>query len=428
MSSPAPRTVADSPVPQLPLLDPPSGGNVLAPVLEALLFASPRPLTTRELLGFLRSAAENESEHIGAAALGKAREGEIHAGLVALRNRWAKEGRGVRIDETAAGWQMASAPECGAWVRELFPGERPARLSPAALETLAVIAYRQPIARAEVEAVRGVAVDGTVQTLLDRGLLRIAGRSEAPGRPILYGTTDFFLEHFGLRDLAELPNAEELKRVALPRPKEDPNLKTQAPNLEERPPVPAPRGARSPSALKFPLPAGSRFLQARRVSSPPPDMRSFSPDEPERMDLPQPVSAELERDLDALEGINRRFGGWALWNRLAARWLDPKLEDAGTRPRRILDLCTGAGDGPRYFALAARKAGVPVEILGVDAHPSTLAIAARRSAGFPRDPLPRGGRAGVPRGAGRGMGLRDVLAGAPPFLRVGRRAGASSDA
>ncbi len=112
-------------------------------------------------------------------------------------------------------------------------------------------------------------------------------------------------------------------------------------------------------------------------------MRSFSPDEPERMDLPQPVSEELERDLDALEGINRRFGGWALWDRLAARWLDPNLEDAGPRPRRILDLCTGAGDGPRYFALAARKAGVPVEILGVDAHPSTLAIAARRSAGFP---------------------------------------------
>jgi segregation and condensation protein B len=84
------------------------------------------------------------------------------------------------------------------------------------LETLAIVAYRQPITRADVEAVRGVAVDGVLQSLMERGLVKIAGRAEVPGRPLLYETTEFFLEHFGLRDLDELPNAEELRRRYLP--------------------------------------------------------------------------------------------------------------------------------------------------------------------------------------------------------------------
>jgi len=95
---------------------------------------------------------------------------------------------------------------------------RPPRLSPPSLETMAVIAYRQPISRAEIEAVRGVDCSGTLDTLVERGIIRISGRSEAPGRPILYGTTPLFLEHFGLRDLDELPNSEELRRVKLPVP------------------------------------------------------------------------------------------------------------------------------------------------------------------------------------------------------------------
>ncbi|TMP93619.1 MAG: SMC-Scp complex subunit ScpB, partial [Verrucomicrobia bacterium] len=92
----------------------------------------------------------------------------------------------------------------------------PARLSPPALETLAIIAYRQPITRADVEAVRGVTVEGVLQNLMERGLVKISGRAELPGRPLLYETTQFFLEHFGLRNLDELPNAEELRTRYLP--------------------------------------------------------------------------------------------------------------------------------------------------------------------------------------------------------------------
>src|SRR5581483_11194520 len=102
-------------------------------------------------------------------------------------------------------------------VRMLFPAPKPARLSAPALETLAIIAYRQPITRADVEAVRGVSIDGVLQTLIERGLVKITGRAEIPGRPLLYETTQFFLDHFGLRSLDELPNVAELRRRDLPR-------------------------------------------------------------------------------------------------------------------------------------------------------------------------------------------------------------------
>ncbi len=118
--------------------------------------------------------------------------------------------------ESAAGWQLVTKPEYAPWLRQLFPENRPARLSAPALETLAIIAYRQPITRADIEAVRGVAVDGVMQTLLDRGLVKIAGRAEIPGRPLLYETTSGFMEHFGLKNLDDLPNAGELRKIALP--------------------------------------------------------------------------------------------------------------------------------------------------------------------------------------------------------------------
>ena len=102
-------------------------------------------------------------------------------------------------------------------MRQLFPAPKPARLSAPALETLAIIAYRQPITRADVEAVRGVNIDGVLQTLMERGLVKIAGRAEIPGRPLLYETTQFFLDHFGLRNLDELPNVEELRTRHLPK-------------------------------------------------------------------------------------------------------------------------------------------------------------------------------------------------------------------
>ena len=134
-----------------------------------------------------------------------------------LQAQVAASGRAYQVRETATGWLLSSAPGYAPWLRALYPEAKPTRLSASALETLAIIAYRQPITRADMEAVRGVSVDGVMQTLLDRGLVKIAGRSESAGRPLLYATTQFFLDHFGLRHLDELPNAAELRHIPLPK-------------------------------------------------------------------------------------------------------------------------------------------------------------------------------------------------------------------
>ncbi len=191
----------------------------LRTALEALLFASDKPLSAADLVRLLRSAAAAVPEDPTAGALARAGEEAICSELAALQAGESAAGRGFQIVENAAGWKVVTHPDAALWVRQLFPENKPARLSPSALETLAIIAYRQPVTRADLEAVRGVGVDGVVQTLLDRGLIRIAGRSEAPGRPLLYGTTQFFLEHFELRSLEELPDCRELRRIELPSAK-----------------------------------------------------------------------------------------------------------------------------------------------------------------------------------------------------------------
>ncbi len=202
----------------------------LSQVLEALLFASPKPLTVSEMRAALRSAAEF-TEEPAAALLARAREQEILAALAALGARYRQDERAFELTETAAGWQLNSAAACAPWVRQLFPESRPARLSAPALETLAIIAYRQPLPRAEVESVRGVDAGGVVQTLLDRGLVRIAGRAELPGRPLLYATTQLFLEHFRLKDVNELPAFDELRQTLLA--KEEPLAKDAEAAKEE---------------------------------------------------------------------------------------------------------------------------------------------------------------------------------------------------
>ena len=186
----------------------------LSQVLESLLFASPKPLTLAELRGALKSAAEFTEEPF-AATLARSREQDLLDALAALAAHYHQDGRAFALAETAAGWQLNSVPACAPWVRQLFPESRPARLSAPALETLAIIAYRQPLPRAELESVRGVDAGGVLQTLLDRGLIRIAGRAELPGRPLLYATTQLFLEHFGLKDVQELPAFDELRQTLL---------------------------------------------------------------------------------------------------------------------------------------------------------------------------------------------------------------------
>jgi segregation and condensation protein B len=186
----------------------------LSQVVEALLFSAQKPLSTREIVSAIKSAGA--ADELMPNEFSRATEAQVAAALEQLKIEYIEQSRAFQVVEKAEGWQLVSDPAYAPWVRQLFPTVKPTRLTPPSLETLAIVAYRQPITRADVEAVRGVAVDGVLQSLMERGLVKIAGRAEVPGRPLLYETTQFFLEHFGLRDLDELPNAEELRRRYLP--------------------------------------------------------------------------------------------------------------------------------------------------------------------------------------------------------------------
>jgi segregation and condensation protein B len=183
-------------------------------VVEALLFSAPKPLSSKEIADVLRSGGADDE--FSPNEFAKVREPEVAAALEQLKADHIQRQSGFYPIEKAEGWQFATDPKYARWVRELFPGPKAARLTSPALETLAIIAYRQPITRADVEAVRGVTIDGVLQTLMERGLVKISGRAEIPGRPLLYETTQFFLDHFGLRNLDELPNVEELRTRYLP--------------------------------------------------------------------------------------------------------------------------------------------------------------------------------------------------------------------
>ena len=184
-------------------------------IVEALLFATDRPLTPKAIAHALRDAARY-SPAPETAAQANAGIGEVEAAIEDLRHKLDESGSSLMVQGIAGGYQLKTRPEFAVWTNRLFDQPRAPRLSQPALETLAVIAYRQPMARAEIESVRGVAVDGVLATLLERKVIRIAGRSEQPGRPLLYETTPLFLELFGLKNLDELPNADELRRLQPP--------------------------------------------------------------------------------------------------------------------------------------------------------------------------------------------------------------------
>lgn len=212
-------------------------------VVESILFASQKPMSAKELLSVLKGAAEaaKERPESPAHAYAKIKEPHLREAIESLEIACASPDRAYEVRESAAGWQLVTKPHYSPWLRQLFPEHRSARLSGPALETLAIIAYRQPITRADIEAVRGVAVDGVMQTLLDRGLVKIAGRADVPGRPLLYDTTQNFMEHFGLKNLDDLPNASELRKISLP---------TAEPPAE----TPARAAAETASAAEIPPP------------------------------------------------------------------------------------------------------------------------------------------------------------------------------
>jgi segregation and condensation protein B len=171
-------------------------GSELRAILEALLFASDSPLSLSLLV-----------ETTGAEPL------EIARALEELGAEYDGGGHGVQLSEMAGGYLVTTREAHAPWIRKLLVGRRKARLSRAALEALAIIAYKQPVTRPEIEAIRGVDSGSALATLLERDLITIRGRSEVVGRPLLYGTTAEFLSYFGLRELSELPRPEELKAI-----------------------------------------------------------------------------------------------------------------------------------------------------------------------------------------------------------------------
>ncbi len=205
----------------------------LSAIAEALLIASQNPLPAQEIARLVRArVAEAEDIRVRETEEGKqtpelpdwliglatTSTEAVTAAITQLNADYLENQRAFTIIERPKGWKLYTRIEYGDFVRQLFPGRKPERMSGPAMETLAIIAYRQPITKAAIEAVRGVSCDGMVQKLLDRDLIRIGGRAELPGRPLLYETTDLFFEHFGIRSIDDLPNANELRKVKLPEP------------------------------------------------------------------------------------------------------------------------------------------------------------------------------------------------------------------
>jgi len=166
-------------------------------VIEAILFASDEPLSAERLI--------NIAELNGGAK-------QVKKCIETLNQQYQQTGRAFRIEEIAGGYQMMTLPDYNIWLKKLLRERGDNKLSPAALETLAIIAYKQPVIRADVEAIRGVACGEMIRSLMYKGLVKIVGKAEILGRPLLYGTTRKFLEVFGLNDLKDLPKAEELKQ------------------------------------------------------------------------------------------------------------------------------------------------------------------------------------------------------------------------
>ncbi len=205
-------------------------------ILESLLFSAQKPLSLKELRDVLAAAAELADADATVKTLKKIKESELTVALEQLAQEHEAAGRSYRLACVAGAWQFVTQPEFAPWLRALVGVKaRPSRLSQPALETLAIIAYRQPITRAEIEQIRGVSVDGVMQTLLERELIEQVGRAEVVGRPMNYGTAALFLEYFGLRSLAELPAADELRRIAIERP---PGPVTADAGLATTPPEP----------------------------------------------------------------------------------------------------------------------------------------------------------------------------------------------
>ncbi len=189
-------------------------------ILEAILFVVSQPVSLKRVGEILQGPDTAQIRRL----------------IGALNEDYQRGGRAFQIQEVAGGYQLVTDPQLAPWIRRAFQSHKPDQVSAAAMETLAIIAYRQPVTKAEIEAIRGVDISASLETLVERGFVRIAGRKDSPGRPFLYGTTAGFLRHFGLSSIEALPNMD------LPAVKEP---QAEAPSATGVPP-PAPGQADTP--------------------------------------------------------------------------------------------------------------------------------------------------------------------------------------
>ena len=187
-------------------------------IVEALLFASREPVDSKKIAKISRKISKREDAEQEMCSV---KYTEIDEVIEKLNKGYDRKKSPYLIQERSTGWRIYTRIEYASYIRELFPDQKPTRLSAPALETLAIVAYRQPITKAAIEAVRGVNVDGVLQSLIERGLVSIAGRSDLPGKPFLYETSSNFLEHFGIKNVEDLPNSAELRSVDLPQPESE---------------------------------------------------------------------------------------------------------------------------------------------------------------------------------------------------------------
>jgi segregation and condensation protein B len=169
----------------------------LKAILEAVLFVSPEPVPVARLVSIV----------------GTVSKAEVVQALGILAHDLDQDGRGIQLVQVAGGYRLVTKQEYGPWLKRMDKAKAAQKLSRSALESLAIIAYKQPLVRSEIEEIRGVETSGVLRTLCERKLVRIVGRKDVPGRPIMYGTTKFFLEHFGLQDLSQLPPLREFKEL-----------------------------------------------------------------------------------------------------------------------------------------------------------------------------------------------------------------------
>ena len=214
----------------------------LKQIIGAMLFVRKEPLTAAELRRVLASTAERRGGITSDYA--KANEELIREAVAELERDLVERKMGFHVIEVAGGWRLENDANCGPWLRTMLQKGRGARLSLPALETLAIVAYRQPCVRSEIEAVRGVAVDAILKNLLEMQLVRVIGRSELPGRPWMFGTTQKFMEHFGLKSLDDLPGTDELRRLEAEQ-----NARTRKPAVPEAPELPP----EDPNQMKIPV-------------------------------------------------------------------------------------------------------------------------------------------------------------------------------